>query len=250
MSTFNLDRKKPSPAFWLKAVFMLTGGALVIGAGIFFDFRSHLLSLLQHIEGMGFPGYGLFFAVYVAACVFFIPGSILTLGAGAIYGVVNGSLLVSLSSTIGATAAFLIGRHLARDWVAGKIQDNARFAAVDNAVGEQGWQIVALTRLSPIFPFALLNYAYGLTKVRLRDYFLASWLGMLPGTVMYVYLGSLAKSLSAVGTDCVECKRSAWQWGLYVLGLVATVAVTIVITRVAQRALRQKLPSQFEAEQT
>ena len=198
---------------------------------------------------MGFPGYGIFVGVYVAACVCFIPGSILTLGAGAIYGVVSGSILVSVSSTLGATVAFLLGRYLARGWVARRIEGNVRFAAVDNAVGRQGWKIILLTRLSPIFPFTLLNYAYGLTKVRLRDYFLASWLGMLPGTVMYVYLGSLAKSLSAIGTDCPDCQRGPWQWALYAVGLVATVAVTIVITRVARRALGQTLPSGSETKE-
>jgi uncharacterized membrane protein YdjX (TVP38/TMEM64 family) len=250
MTTSQDDGRKKGLPVWLRAVLVLAAVGLVITAGSVFDFQSRLHSLLHHIESMGATGYGIFFAVYVAACVFLIPGSILTLGAGAIYGVVTGSILVSLSSTVGATAAFLVGRHLARDWVAGKIRGNDKFAAIDNAVGREGWKIVGLTRLSPVFPFALLNYAYGLTKVRLRDYILASWLGMLPGTVMYVYLGSLAKSLSAVGADCPDCERSALQWALYALGLVATVAVTVVVTRVARRALRQSLPTEDETKET
>ncbi len=244
------NRKSSGIPGWLRAVLMLLALALVIAAGSLFDIQGRLHSLLHHIEGMGTRGYGIFFAVYVAACVFFIPGSILTLGAGAIYGVVIGSILVSVSSTIGATVAFLVGRYLARNWAGRKIRGNAKFAAIDNAVGREGWKIVGLTRLSPIFPFALLNYAYGLTKVRLRDFLLASWLGMLPGTVMYVYLGSLAKSLSAVGADCADCERSPLQWALYAVGLVATVAVTVVITRVARRALGQALPTEDETKET
>ncbi len=226
---------------WLRPVLLLLAVAVLIAVGKAVDAPAQLHSLLHSIESLGGLGYVVFFALYVTACVFLVPGSILTLGAGAIYGVVVGSILVSVSSAVGATAAFLIGRHLARDWVVGKVQGNARFAAIDNAVGVEGWRIVALTRLSPAFPFALLNYAYGLTKVRLGDYFVASWLGMLPGTVMYVYLGSLAKSLSALGADCPGCERSAAQWVFYAAGLLATVAVTVYVTRIARRALNKKI---------
>ncbi|MDT8389934.1 MAG: TVP38/TMEM64 family protein [Lentisphaeria bacterium] len=232
---------KPRIPVWLKAVIAVVAIGGVLTAGSVFDFQGRLHGLLHYIEELGGPGYAVFLGVYVVACVFFIPGSLLTLGAGAIYGVVTGSILVSVSSTVGATAAFLVGRYLARDWVAKKIQANAKFAAIDTAVGREGWKIVGLTRLSPVFPFALLNYGYGLTKVRLRDYILASWIGMLPGTVMYVYVGSLAKSLSAVGADCADCERGALQWILYAAGLLATVAVTVVVTRVARRALKEKV---------
>lgn len=226
---------------WLKMVLVVVVIGAVLAAGSVFDFQERLHGLLHTIEGLGGPGYAVFLVAYVVACVFLLPGSILTLGAGAIYGVVLGTIIASIASTIGAAAAFMVGRHLARDWVAQKIQGNAKFAAIDNAVGREGWKIVGLTRLSPVFPFSLLNYAYGLTKVKLRDYFFASWIGMLPGTLMYVYFGSLAKTLSAVATDCPDCERSALQWAIYALGLVATVAVTVVITRVARRALKEKV---------
>jgi len=246
------NRNKGVPV-WLRAVLILLAVIGLITAGALFDLQELVLNLLNYLENLGPLGYVIFFVAYVAACVLFIPGSLLTLGAGAIYGVFAGTILVSVSSTIGATAAFLVGRYLARDWVARKIRGNAKFAAIDNAVGVEGWKIVGLTRLSPVFPFNLLNYAYGLTTVRLRDYILASWIGMLPGTIMYVYLGSLAKSLSSLGADCPDCERTALQWTLYGLGLVATIAVTILITRIARRALRQALPSSSvpgEAQQT
>jgi uncharacterized membrane protein YdjX (TVP38/TMEM64 family) len=140
-------------------------------------------------------------------------------------------LLVSLASTLGATCAFLFGRYLVRDWVTKKVEGKASFAAIDQAVAREGWKIVLLTRLSPVFPFTLLNYSFGLTRVSLRDYVLASWIGMLPGTVMFVYLGSLAR------TGVADRQRTPAEWTLYALGLLATVGVAIIATRIARRAL-------------
>ena len=124
------------------------------------------------------------------------------------------------------------------DQVAGKVAGNKRFAQIDDAVGREGWKIVGLTRLSPIFPFNMLNYAYGLTKVSLRDYVLASWIGMFPGTVMYVYIGSLAGNLATIGA--AERTRSPAEWVLYALGLLATVVVTFFVTNMARKALSRR----------
>lgn len=183
-------------------------------------------------------GPALFILIYIFACVFFIPGSALTLGAGAVFGVIKGSIYVSIGSTLGATAAFLVGRYIARDWIARKIEKNEKFAAIDRAVGAEGWKIVGLTRLSPIFPFSLLNYAFGLTKVSLRDYVLASWIGMMPGTVMYVYLGSLAR----LGVEAQNATTA--QTARKIVGLLATVAVTVYVTRIARKALAKRIPAQ------
>lgn len=196
---------------------------------------------LVWIEGAGAVGPLVFFGIYVAACVLMLPGSVLTLGAGAVFGVVNGFLLVSLSSTAGATAAFLVGRYLARETVARRVERNATFLAMDKAVAVEGWKIVGLTRLSPLLPFNLLNYALGLTRVSLRHYVLASWVGMIPGTVMYVYLGSLAGSLAELGAREGGRARTPTEWVLYGVGLIATVAVTVVITRIARRALSRRI---------
>ncbi len=192
---------------------------------------------LAWIDGLGWIGPLVFVVLYIASTVLFIPGSALTLGAGALFGVVKGTLIVSVASTLGATAAFLVGRYLARDWVARKIEKHDKFAAIDQAVGHEGWKIVGLTRLSPVFPFTLLNYAYGLTKVSLRDYFFASWIGMLPGTVMYVYLGSLAR----LGVEA-EAGGTA-QVVLRIVGLLATIGVTVYVTRVARKALAKRVPA-------
>jgi uncharacterized membrane protein YdjX (TVP38/TMEM64 family) len=146
-----------------------------------------------------------------------------------------GSLVVSLASTLAAGAAFLVGRYLARAWVEKKVAGSPAFAAIDAAVAEGGWKIVGLTRLSPVFPYTLLNYAYGLTKVPFKEYFLASWIGMMPGTVMYVYLGALAGELARAGGGG---GRTPAEWALYAGGLAATVIVTIYVTRLARAKLR------------
>jgi uncharacterized membrane protein YdjX (TVP38/TMEM64 family) len=194
--------------------------------------------LLLWISSLGAVAPVVFIAAYVAACVLFIPGSIMTIGAGVLFGVVRGSIYVSIGATAGATAAFLIGRYFARDWVARKLAGNATFNAIDAAVGREGWKIVGLTRLSPVFPFNLLNYAYGLTSVSLRDYLLASWIGMLPGVVMYTYIGSLIGDLTRIGAAFTT--RPAGYWILNVVGLAATVGVALYAARIARRALEEK----------
>ncbi len=210
---------------------------IVVAALVFFDIRTHLGAMLGWIEDQGGAGVVIFLLLYVAAAVLFVPGSILTLGAGAVYGVVKGSVLVSLAATLGACAAFLVGRYLARDWVARKLEGKERFRAMDEAVAREGWKIVGLTRLSPVFPFNLLNYAFGLTKVSFRAYALASWIGMLPGTVMYVYLGHVFGVAVAAGG---ERARTPGEWVLLGMGLAATIAVTVFITRIARRALNRR----------
>lgn len=194
-----------------------------------------LRSILQWIDGLG-AGSGLaFIAIYIVATIAFLPGSILTLGAGVLFGVGQGFIYVFVGATLGATLAFWVGRYLARGWVAQKIAGNAKFQAIDEAVGREGFKIVLLARLSPIFPFNLLNYAFGITNVRLRDYALGC-IGMIPGTLLYVYLGSLAGSLARIGTTEPPLNPTV-QWSIRVVGLIATIAVTVYITRIARRAL-------------
>jgi uncharacterized membrane protein YdjX (TVP38/TMEM64 family) len=210
-------------------------GIALIGTAKYLPVQDLLKQALDWAGRLGPWGAIIFIAIYVVATVLFIPGSVLTLGAGAVFGVAWGSIYVSIGSTLGATCAFLVGRYLARDAIARKIEGNARFAALDKAVASEGWKIVGLTRLSPVFPFTLLNYIFGLTRVRLRDYVLASWVGMMPGTVMYVYIGSLAKAASG------ERTRTTVEWVLYGVGLIATVIVTLFVTRIAKQALAKRI---------
>jgi len=200
-----------------------------------------LQQVLEWIQNLGFWAPIIFILIYIIATVLLISGAVLTLGAGAIFGLVKGYVYVSIASTLGATAAFLIGRYLAREWVAKQIENKPRFQAVDGAVAKQGWKIVGLTRLSPVFPFVFLNYAFSITQVSTRDYILASWLGMLPGTLMYIYLGSLAKDLASLGTTTQENNNLVWI--LRIIGLIATVAVTLYITKIAKQALAVEIDS-------
>jgi pyruvate/2-oxoglutarate dehydrogenase complex dihydrolipoamide dehydrogenase (E3) component/uncharacterized membrane protein YdjX (TVP38/TMEM64 family) len=194
-----------------------------------------LLALVGWIRGAGATGIAVFVLAYVVACILLLPGVVLTLGAGFAYGVAIGIPLVWVSANLGAASAFLLGRTLARDRIAARVAGNPRFAAIDRAVGREGLKIVLLTRLSPAFPFNLLNYAYGLTGVRFRDYTIGSLVGMIPGTAMYVYLGSLITSVTqlASGAPAGGTAKQVLTW----LGFAATAAVTVVITRIARRAL-------------
>ena len=178
-------------------------------------------------------------AAYALACLV-LPGSLITLAAGSLFGVVVGTAVVSLASVTGASLAFWLGRTLARALVERRLAGNRKFRALDQAVAAGGFKIVMLTRLSPLFPFTLLNYAFGLTKVRFRDYLLASWIGMLPGTVMYVYLGSTVTQLADLVAGNVEGGPA--RQALFFIGLAATVVVTVYVTRLARRALRNAVP--------
>jgi len=218
---------------YLGAAIVLVAAAIV--AFKYFHGQELLKQALDWVGQLGPWGPIIFIAIYILATVLFIPGSVLTLGAGAVFGVAWGSIYVSIGSTLGATCAFLVGRYLARNAIARKIEGNERFAAIDKAVANEGWKIVGLTRLSPVFPFTLLNYAFGLTRVKLQDFVLASWIGMMPGTVMYVYLGSLAKAATG------ERTRTTGEWVLYGVGLLATVVVTVFVTRIAKKALEKKI---------
>ncbi len=217
-------------------ILRITIVAALIAALVFLPISEWLQSAIDYIEDLGATGVIVFIVLYIIAAVFFLPGSVLTLGAGAIYGVAWGSVWVSIASTLGASAAFLVGRYLARDKIAHKIEGNPSFTAIDEAVAHQGWKIVGLTRLSPVFPFTLLNYAFGLTKVKFSHYVLASWIGMMPGTIMYVYLGYAARA----ATEASEAGLA--QTALKVGGLIATIVVTVIITHTAKKALDKAVP--------
>jgi uncharacterized membrane protein YdjX (TVP38/TMEM64 family) len=200
---------------------------------------------LEWIQGLGRWGAIAFICLYIVATVLLIPGSILTLAAGVIYQLFWGTILVSVASTVSATIAFMIGRYLARDWVLNRFAQQANFQAIDRAISREGWKIVALARLSPIFPFNLLNYLLSLSHISIKDYFWASWLGMIPGTIVYVYIGSAIGNLASLaGTD--RRGTTAWEWAVYLVGLVSTIILTIYLTKVAQIALKAKIDPRIE----
>ncbi|MBD1854302.1 MULTISPECIES: TVP38/TMEM64 family protein [Leptolyngbya] len=196
-----------------------------------------LQDALTWIQNLGATGAIVFILLYMCAAVLWIPGTLLTLGAGLVYGLFLGSLYVAIGATLGAIAAFLVGRYVARDWVSRRIEANAKWKAIDQAVAKEGLKIVILTRLSPVFPFTLLNYAFGVTQVSLKDYAIGC-LGMIPGIIMYVYIGSLAGNLATLGKAPLSSEAQLAQWGLRIVGLIATVVVTVYVTRIARKALQ------------
>ncbi len=228
------------PRYTLRILSILLVLVLVIAGLRLLPIQDYLERFLDWASGTGYPGMAVFVLVYVVAAVCFLPGSVLTLGAGAIFGLAWGTAVVSVGSTLGAAFAFLTGRYLARERVARWAGENPRFAAVDTAVGRAGGRIVLLTRLSPLFPYNLLNYLFGLTRIGFWSYLLASWIGMLPGTILYVYLGVAGRAVAqaAVGPGI----GNGWEALFWGVGLGATVLLTYTVTRLARRALSEEVP--------
>ncbi len=217
------------------------GLALAVVAGLLLFGRQagqYVPRFAQWVASLGVWGPVVFILGYTVATVAFVPGVILTLAAGAIFGLVQGTLYTFIGATLGACGAFFVARYAARRAIEKKIEGNPRFAAIDKAVAKQGLKIVTLLRLSPVFPFNLLNYALGLTQVRFLDYLLACF-AMLPGTLLYVYYGHAAGSLAEAAGGHIQ-KGTAY-WVSLGVGLVATLAVTTIITRVASRALKEQI---------
>jgi uncharacterized membrane protein YdjX (TVP38/TMEM64 family) len=187
------------------------------------------------VDGLGYWGPLVFIVLYALATVLFIPGSILTLAGGALFGWASGVVYVFLAAVLGSSVAFLIARYGARGWVEERLGSSPRFEALDRAVGDEGLKITFLLRLSPVFPFNFLNYALGLTRVSLRDYLIAS-VGMLPVTFLYVYSGQVIGDVASLAGGASP-ERGTGYYGVLALGLGATLAVTTVVTRTARRAL-------------
>ena len=217
---------------------------LVIGAALaawFLYLQDNLPIFMEWVRDHGLWGAVLVGLAYAAATVLMIPGSIVTLMIGAIYGPWLGTALVSPASVLGATLAFLLGRNVFRESIERRMADSPRFTALQAAMEKEGFKILTLVRLSPIFPYTLVNYAFGLTRVRPIHYVLGSFLGMLPGTLMYVYLGAAVGDITKLREEGVQQQGAlgdVFFWG----GLTATVVVTVFVTRAAKKALAEAAP--------
>lgn len=212
--------------------------ALAMAAALFFAGREaggQIPRFAEWVASIGILGPLVFIAGYALAVVAFVPASVLTLAAGAIFGLAGGVAWVFCAATLGACLSFLLSRYVARSAVQRRIAGNAKFAAIDRAVAADGRRIAFLLRLSPAVPFGLLNYAMGLTRIRFTDFALASF-GMLPGTLLYVYYGKLAGDVAAL-TGGAVVQGGAGYYGVLALGLLATATVTALVTRTARRAL-------------
>jgi uncharacterized membrane protein YdjX (TVP38/TMEM64 family) len=223
----------------LRALGLVAAVGVLVAAAWLLPLREWILALAESMRGAGALGVGLFFVAYIVSAVALVPGSLLTLAADFAYGPFVGLVIASPASVAADTAAFILGRTLLRDWVRRRVGESPRARAIDRAVGREGFKLVLLLRLSPLVPFNLLNYALSLSGVTLGRYVLASFLGMLPATFLYVYLGSLAPvaaELAAAGEQADGLRTT-----LYVAGLAATVLVVWVATRAARRALAEEL---------
>ena len=181
------------------------------------------------IRGAGPIGYVIYTLVYAVCVVLFIPASILTLGAGAIFGVVAGTIVVVIGATLGATLAFLLARTVLRRKVERMTANNAKFRALDRAIAREGAKIVVLIRLAPVFPFTYINYAFGLTGIRLVPYLLATFFGIIPASFAFVYLGSAAASVATERTGLA----------VKIAGAVVALIASIFVARVATKAIRE-----------
>jgi uncharacterized membrane protein YdjX (TVP38/TMEM64 family) len=191
---------------------------------------------LDWLEHLGYWAPIVFVVLYVASCVAVLPASVLTLGGGAVFGVLKGAILVNIAATLGATAAFLVGRYVARDWVTRRFGHHPTFAAIDRAVAEEGWKIVFLTRLAPMFPFFLMNYVYSLTRVRFSHYLLATWLGIIPGSTLFVFIGWTLRQAGSQQSSLTDRLKYGF---IIVTGIIAS----IYLSRVARRALARRIES-------
>lgn len=222
-------KKFIKPALILLAIIAVLSTLQFTGAGDF------LKDIVEKIEGLGAWGPIIFIAIYIISAILFIPASALTIGAGLAFGLTFGFIYTSIGSTLGAAASFLISRFLFRKKVENHIAYKDEFKALDEAVEEEGWKTVALSRLSPIFPYTFLNYAYGLTKVKLWPFLLTSWIAMMPGTLLYVYIGALGNQASS------SDQSSLWKNISLGIGLVATIIVTVILTKKAKAKLDDQL---------
>lgn len=230
------------------------GAAVLLAAALvafhYLPVKEEVPRFLEWVHGLGPAGGVVLGLAYAVGTILFLPGSLLTMAAGFLYGPLWGTVIASPASVLGATGAFLLGRTTARGWIRKRMETSARFKALQEGITRDGLKMLVLIRLSPIFPFNIVNYAFGLTKIRLRDFVLGSWIAMLPSTLLYVYLGSLVPRAAALGR---HAQASGGNKGVerifFWVGLVATAAVAWFATRIARRTLAKTAPELAEPDE-
>jgi uncharacterized membrane protein YdjX (TVP38/TMEM64 family) len=210
----------------------------LVVASRYLNLAGLLRDSLAWIRGLGPWAPIAFIAIYCISCVLAIPASILTLGSGFLFGILWGSVWAVTGAMLGAMAAFLVGRYLARDWVTKKIEGHEKFKAIDDAIAREGWRIVLLARLAPIFPYAVLNYGFALTRVSCRQYVIGTAIGILPAMIVFVYFGSLATDLTKLGQGIKS--QPVFKWFI----AIATLVAVVLLTRMARRSLNRALNNQ------
>lgn len=221
---------QPKRSTILKVVAVL---AAVVGVAVLYrvlPIGVWLTTFRAWVGGLGPAGYVVYALVYAACLVLFVPASILTLGAGLLFGVAKGTVVVVIGASLGAALSFLLARTILRHRIEAMTAGNARFRALDRAISREGGKIVLLVRLAVVFPFTYTNYAFGLTGVRFWPYVLTTFFGIIPGTLAFVYIGALANEAATAGRARII---------VYAVGAVLALGVSLFIGRLATRAIRE-----------
>ena len=220
---------------WFGAAIAVAVVALFIGLAP--KFHGSLTAALEFVQGLGPWGPAVIVLIYIAVSIALLPSWVLTVGCGFLFGLPGGTAIASCGATLGACASFGLSRRFGREGIFRAAAPKPLLAALDVALARKGFVVVLLTRLSLALPYGPLNYAYGLSSVRFSHYALATWIGMLPGGLLYAYLGSTLKDLSEVAAGVKP--PVTLQFVFLAIGLASTLATTIILSRVARRALRE-----------
>jgi uncharacterized membrane protein YdjX (TVP38/TMEM64 family) len=219
-----------------RSIVKIAVGVLILAAIVFavrvLPVAEWLEQFKTYVRGVGPIGYVLYVLVYVLCCVFVVPATVLTLGAGAIFGFVQGTIVNLVSATLGACAAFLLGRTVFRKRIEQKVASNPKLGAVDKAIEKEGTKIMLLMRLSGFPPFTWINYALSLTGVKFVPYAVTTFIGIIPGTAAFTYLG-------AAGADLATGSGGRIRLIFTVAAAVGAVLVAIIIARIATKAVKR-----------
>lgn len=222
--------------------------AALLAVLLYFDTEQHVLRLLQWLETLGWPALVWFALIMALVVVLLLPGVLFTTGAGFVFGLLQGTVVVVVGTSLGATLAFLIARHLLGARARRFILSKPWLHVLNRGLGSRGFRVVLLTRLVPFFPGKVSNYIFGVTQVPLRDFVCASALGFIPFSLHNVYLGSIAADIATLGSRNAE--RTPLEWSVYGVGFILTVGAVLYLNRLASRLLAEDLGSGGAAQPT
>jgi uncharacterized membrane protein YdjX (TVP38/TMEM64 family) len=228
----------------LKFILLIGCVAIAIIAASQWDLAGSVQGACGWVKDFGVFAPLVFVALFNVGTFLFVPGSVLALKGGVLFGLIWGGIYVLIAAILGATLTYGLGRYCCRDWAYRQLQAYPQFRQklqfLDAAIAREGWKIVLLTRLSPIFPFNLTSYAFGLTQISLKDYLLGS-LGILPGAVMYTYIGTVVGELAMpqVPQQLAHAELQMLHWGFRLVGVAATIGITVYLAQISRHALAQ-----------